>query len=42
MPAKDPRIDAHIEQAQPFAKPILHHMRRPIADGERRNWKYDR
>lgn len=27
MPAADPRIDAYIEKAQPFAQPILRHLR---------------
>ncbi|RYD96335.1 MAG: hypothetical protein EOP50_06755 [Sphingobacteriales bacterium] len=27
MPAFDPRIDAYIEKAAPFAQPILHHLR---------------
>lgn len=27
MPKKDPRIDAYIAKAQPFAKPILKHLR---------------
>lgn len=27
MPSKDPRIDAYIAKAQPFAKPILRHLR---------------
>ena len=27
MPAADPRIDAYIKKAQPFAQPILRHLR---------------
>lgn len=27
MPSHDPRIDAYIERAEPFARPILHHVR---------------
>ncbi len=27
MPKKDPRVDAYIAKAQPFAKPILRHLR---------------
>jgi uncharacterized protein YdeI (YjbR/CyaY-like superfamily) len=27
MPSHDPRIDAYIEKAQPFAQPILRHLR---------------
>lgn len=30
MPAKDPRVDAYIAKAKPFAKPILTHVRRMI------------
>ena len=30
MPKKDPRIDTHIKNAAPFAKPILNHLRRII------------
>ncbi len=28
--SRDPRIDAYIEQAQPFAKPILRHVRKLV------------
>ena len=27
MPKKDPRVDAYIRKAQPFARPILAHLR---------------
>src|SRR5262245_54579013 len=27
MPKKDPRVDAYIKKAQPFAQPILKHLR---------------
>lgn len=27
MPTRDPRIDAYVKKAQPFARPILHHLR---------------
>src|SRR5689334_12746847 len=27
MPKKDPRVDAYIKKAQPFARPILEHLR---------------
>jgi uncharacterized protein YdeI (YjbR/CyaY-like superfamily) len=30
MPSRDPRIDAYIEKAQPFAKPILRHVRKIV------------
>lgn len=30
MPSTDPRIDAYIENAAPFAQPILQHLRRVI------------
>jgi hypothetical protein len=30
MPTKDPRVDAYIEKAQPFAKPILRHVRKLV------------
>ncbi|MEO5898036.1 MAG: YdeI/OmpD-associated family protein [Vicinamibacterales bacterium] len=30
MGTKDPRVDAYIEQAQPFAKPILRHLQRVV------------
>ncbi len=30
MPARDPRIDAIIENAQPFARPILRHLRKLV------------
>jgi uncharacterized protein YdeI (YjbR/CyaY-like superfamily) len=30
MGTKDPRVDAYIEKAQPFAKPILRHLRRVV------------
>ena len=30
MPRKDPRIDAYIEKAQPFARPILKHIRATV------------
>jgi hypothetical protein len=30
MGKKDPRIDAYIEKAQPFAKPILRHIRKAV------------
>jgi uncharacterized protein YdeI (YjbR/CyaY-like superfamily) len=33
MPTKDPRIDAYIEQAAEFAKPILKHIRRLVHTG---------
>jgi uncharacterized protein YdeI (YjbR/CyaY-like superfamily) len=33
MPTKDPRIDAYIEQAADFAKPILKHIRRVVHTG---------
>jgi hypothetical protein len=30
MPTKDPRIDAYIEKAQPFARPILKRIRKAV------------
>jgi hypothetical protein len=33
MPKKDPRIDAYIEHAQPFARPILKHLRKIVHQG---------
>lgn len=27
MPSHDPRIDAYVDRAEPFARPILHHVR---------------
>jgi uncharacterized protein YdeI (YjbR/CyaY-like superfamily) len=30
MGTKDPRVDAYIEKAQPFAKPILRHLRKVV------------
>lgn len=30
MPTKDPRVDAYIEKAQPFARPILKHLRKLV------------
>jgi uncharacterized protein YdeI (YjbR/CyaY-like superfamily) len=33
MPTKDKRIDAYIEKAQPFAKPILSHLRELVHKG---------
>jgi hypothetical protein len=36
MAKKDPRVDAYIAKAQPFAKPILIRVR------QGRNWKYER
>jgi uncharacterized protein YdeI (YjbR/CyaY-like superfamily) len=33
MGKKDPRIDAYIDKAQPFAKPILKHLRRIVHAG---------
>lgn len=30
MATKDPRVDAYIEKAQPFAKPILRHIRKLV------------
>jgi uncharacterized protein YdeI (YjbR/CyaY-like superfamily) len=33
MPTKDPRIDAYIERAADFAKPILKHIRRLVHTG---------
>jgi len=33
MPTKDPRIDAYIERAADFAKPILKHIRRVVHTG---------
>ena len=32
MASRDPRIDAYIEKAQPFAKPILTHLRSVVHD----------
>jgi hypothetical protein len=32
MGSKDPRVDAYIANAQPFAKPILKHLRRVVHD----------
>lgn len=37
MGRKDPRLDAYIEKAAPFARPILW-----MAEGKGRNWKYTR
>jgi uncharacterized protein YdeI (YjbR/CyaY-like superfamily) len=33
MGTKDARVDAYIEQAQPFAKPILRHLRKVVHTG---------
>jgi uncharacterized protein YdeI (YjbR/CyaY-like superfamily) len=33
MPKKDPRIDAYIKRAQPFARPILKHLRKIVHAG---------
>jgi len=33
MPTKDPRIDAYIERAQPFARPILKRIRKAVHAG---------
>ncbi len=30
MAAKDPRVDAYIKKAPPFAQPILHHLRKLV------------
>ena len=30
MPKKDPRVDAYIKKAQPFARPILTHIRKAV------------
>ncbi|HEX8031316.1 MAG TPA: YdeI/OmpD-associated family protein [Vicinamibacterales bacterium] len=30
MPKKDPRVDAYIKKAQPFAQPILAHLRKVV------------
>ena len=45
MGTKDPRVDAYIEQAQPFAKPILRHLRRVVHTGcpgvvETMKWRF--
>lgn len=33
MGSKDPRVDAYIEKAQPFARPILKHLRKAVHTG---------
>ena len=33
MASKDPRVDAYIEKAQPFARPILKHIRKAVHAG---------
>lgn len=33
MPSHDPRIDAYIDRAAPFARPILHHVRALVHEG---------
>jgi uncharacterized protein YdeI (YjbR/CyaY-like superfamily) len=33
MPTKDPRVDAYIARAQPFARPILKHLRKLVHKG---------
>jgi len=33
MPKKDPRVDAYIKRAQPFARPILKHLRKIVHAG---------
>ena len=33
MPAKDPRVDAYIKRARPFAQPILKHLRKIVHAG---------
>jgi hypothetical protein len=33
MPKPDPRVDAYIAKAQPFARPILEHVRRAVHAG---------
>ncbi|HTI37971.1 MAG TPA: hypothetical protein VL484_10450 [Vicinamibacterales bacterium] len=30
MPSKNPRVDAHIDNAQAFARPILPHVRNGV------------
>ena len=43
MPTKDPRVDAYIAKAQPFAKPILRHVRKLVhraVPGVRENIKW--
>ena len=30
MPKTDPRVDAYIKKAQPFAQPILTHLRKVV------------
>ena len=30
MPLTDPRVDAYIEKSQPFARPILNHLRQLV------------
>src|SRR6188472_124546 len=33
MGTKDPRVDAYIEKSQPFARPILRHLRKVVHAG---------
>src|SRR3954462_11574713 len=33
MPTKDPRVDAYVERAAPFARPILRHLRKVVHRG---------
>ncbi|ATC65148.1 hypothetical protein CMV30_14960 [Nibricoccus aquaticus] len=33
MPTKDPRVDAYIAEAEPFARPVLKHLRKLIHQG---------
>jgi hypothetical protein len=33
MSTKDPRVDAYLARAQPFARPILQHLRKVIHEG---------
>jgi hypothetical protein len=35
MGKKDPRVDAYIEKAQPFAQPILRHLRKVARQASR-------
>jgi hypothetical protein len=33
MPKPDPRVDAHIKKAKPFAQPILMYLRKAVHQG---------
>jgi hypothetical protein len=38
----DERVDAYIERQADFARPILHQAVECMAEGKKRNWKYEK